>query len=328
MKKHLVTGGSGFIGAGLVQRLVADGHDVRVLDNGSRGALRRLASIDGQYDYHEGDIRDPETVGRAVAGMDVVWHLAYVNGTEFFYSKPDLVLEVGVKGMINVIDACRAENVGELILASSSEVYQTPPETPTSEDVPLIVPDPQNPRYSYGGGKIISELLTLNNAQYFDRVQVFRPHNVYGPDMGWEHVLPQFALRVRTLAAEHPDGPLPFPIQGDGSETRAFCYIDDLVNGLMHMASSGEHRGIYHIGTQEEVAIRDIAVHVGACFDCELSIEPGPLLKGSTLRRCPDISKLASLGYQPKISLRDGIARLCAWYDQNAEMAPKSKDAK
>jgi nucleoside-diphosphate-sugar epimerase len=157
---------------------------------------------------------------------------------------------------------------------------------------------------------------------------VFRPHNVYGPDMGWEHVLPQFALRVRTLAAEHPDGPLPFPIQGDGSETRAFCYIDDLVNGLMHMASSGEHRGIYHIGTQEEVAIRDIAVHVGACFDCELSIEPGPLLKGSTLRRCPDISKLASLGYQPKISLRDGIARLCAWYDQNAEMAPKSKDAK
>lgn len=95
MKKHLVTGGSGFIGAGLVQRLVQNGDAVRVLDNGSRGALRRLESIDGQYEYHEVDIRDAETVRKAVSGVDVVWHLAYVNGTEFFYSKPDLVLDVG-----------------------------------------------------------------------------------------------------------------------------------------------------------------------------------------------------------------------------------------
>ena len=96
--------------------------------------------------------------------------------------------------MISVLDACRHHGIRELVLASSSEVYQTPPGIPTPENVPLSVPDPLNPRYSYGGGKIICELMAINyGRQGFDRVLIFRPHNVYGPDMGWEHVLPQFA---------------------------------------------------------------------------------------------------------------------------------------
>ena len=88
-----------------------------------------------------------------------------------------------------------------LVLASSSEVYQTPPQVPTDESAPLVVPDPLNPRYSYGGGKIISELMAINyGRKYFERVLIFRPHNVYGPDMGFEHVIPQFALRLKTRA--------------------------------------------------------------------------------------------------------------------------------
>ena len=131
----------------------------------------------------------PPQVEKATQGMDEVHHLAFVNGTEFFYSQPDLVLDVGVRGMVNVIDACRKHGIGTLVLASSSEVYQTPPKVPTDETAPLAIPDPLNPRYSYGGGKLISELMAINyGRKYFNRVLIFRPHNVYGPDMGWEHV--------------------------------------------------------------------------------------------------------------------------------------------
>ena len=143
---------------------------------------------------------------RAVRGVDEVHHLAFVNGTEFFYSAPELVLDVGVKGMINVIDACRATASRNLVLASSSEVYQTPPQVPTDESAPLLVPDPPNPRYSYGGGKIISELMAINyGRKLFDRVLIFRPHNVYGPDMGFEHVIPQFALRLKQAGGAAPE---------------------------------------------------------------------------------------------------------------------------
>ncbi len=145
MSSILVTGGSGFIGSALVKALVRDGHSVRVLDDNSRGAPRRLKEVEDDVEFIGGDIRDPAVVARAVRGVDEVHHLAFVNGTEFFYSAPELVLDVGVKGMINVIDACRSEGVGKLILASSSEVYQTPPQVPTDEHAPLQVPDPTNP---------------------------------------------------------------------------------------------------------------------------------------------------------------------------------------
>ena len=132
-RKYLVTGGAGFLGAALVRRLVSLGHAVRVLDDGSRGTPRRLADIADRLDYVQGDIRDAETVAAATRGMDSVLHLAAVNGTEFFYSKPELVLSVGVRGMLNVIEACRRNDVGDLVVASSSEVYQTPPTVPTDE---------------------------------------------------------------------------------------------------------------------------------------------------------------------------------------------------
>ncbi len=207
MARILVTGGSGFIGSALVKALLKDGNAVRVLDDNSRGAPRRLADVQKDIEFIAGDIRDAATVHAAVRGVDEVHHLAFVNGTEFFYSAPELVLDVGVKGMVNVIDACRAANVRRLVLASSSEVYQTPPQVPTDESAPLIVPDPTNPRYSYGGGKIISELMAINyGRKFFDRVLIFRPHNVYGPDMGFEHVIPQFALRLKRAVAQHKTG--------------------------------------------------------------------------------------------------------------------------
>ncbi|HEY6832665.1 MAG TPA: SDR family NAD(P)-dependent oxidoreductase [Pseudolabrys sp.] len=323
--KILVTGGSGFIGSGLVKALVKAGAQVRVLDDNSRGAPRRLADVENDIEFIGGDIRDAEAVARATKSMDEVHHLAFVNGTEFFYSQPDLVLDVGVRGMINVIDACRSQGVGKLILASSSEVYQTPPQIPTDESAPLSVPDVLNPRYSYGGGKLISELMAINfGRKYFERVLIFRPHNVYGPDMGWEHVVPQFALRLKALADKQPQGRLRFDIQGTGEETRSFCFVDDLVAGVMVMREKGEHLGIYHVGTTEEVAIADMARRIAREAGREIEIVPGRLAAGGTPRRCPDISKLSGLGYKPRVPLDDGLRPTVDWYWRNMHLAPNT----
>src|SRR6185436_15645008 len=317
-RRILVTGGSGFIGSALVKALVKAGHTVRVLDDNSRGAPRRLDDVKNDIEFVGGDIRDAAAVAGAVRGVDEVHHLAFVNGTEFFYSAPELVLDVGVKGMINVLDACRAAGVRHLILASSSEVYQTPPKVPTDETAPLVVPDPTNPRYSYGGGNIISELMAINyGRKLFDRVLIFRPHNVYGPDMGFEHVVPQFALRLKRAAAQHPGGKVPFEIQGDGRQTRSFCHVDDLVSGVMVMRAKGEHLGIYHIGTLEEVTIGDVARRIAAHAGREIEFVSRPAPAGGTERRCPDIGKLAKLGFSPQMSLAAGLPPTVDWYWAN-----------
>jgi len=208
-KSYLVTGGTGFVGSALTRALVKAGNRVRVIDDNSRGSLRRLADLEKDFEFVEGDVRDGEGVARAIRGVESVVHLAAVNGTEFFYSKPDVVLDVGVKGMVNVIDGCIRHGVGELIVASSAEAYQTPNRVPTDETVPLSVPDPLNPRYSYGASKLVSEVMALNFGRTrFDRVIVFRPHNIYGPDMGSEHVIPQFIQRIKRLTEESDANPV------------------------------------------------------------------------------------------------------------------------
>ncbi len=178
-------------------------------------------------------------------------------------------------------------------------------------------------RYSYGGGKIISELLTINyGRKYFERAVIFRPHNVYGPDMGWEHVIPQFVLRMKELCRDSEDKQVKFPIQGTGKETRAFVFIDDFIDGIMLVIKKGEHMGIYHIGTMEEITMEKVAIEVGRYFGKEIVVVPGELAKGSTLRRCPDITRLKRLGYVPKIPFKEGLKITAQWYDENAHKKP------
>ena len=321
-KKYLVTGGLGFIGSALVRRLVKTGNQVRVLDNASRGSSERLKDVSKKIEIIKADIRDFKSVKAACKGVDSVCHLAFINGTEFFYKKPELVLEVGIKGMVNVLDACIKEGVKELVLASSSEVYQTPPKIPTDESAPISIPDILNPRYSYAGGKVISELMAINyGRKYFERALIFRPHNVFGPDMGWEHVIPQFVLRMKELCEKHK-GTIKFPVQGTGKETRAFIYIEDFIDGLLLVLDKGEHLGIYHIGTMDETSIQKVAIEVGKYFGRKIEIAPGKPVEGSTARRCPDTSKIKRLGFKPQTSFEDGLNITAKWYNENSHKKP------
>jgi nucleoside-diphosphate-sugar epimerase len=324
--RYLITGGAGFIGSALTRTLAASGHEVCVLDDMSRGRLDRLSGIG--CDFVHGDVRDQAVVTRAMQGCGRVIHAAYLQGTQTFYAEPREVLDVALRGMLNVLAACEATGCGELLLISSSEAYQVAPRVPTPEDVPLVVPDVLNPRYSYGGGKIACELMALAWARHgsLDRLVIARPHNVYGPDMGREHVIPEFCLRMNQLAAGQPTGTIPFPIQGTGQETRSFCWITDCVDQLLMLAEppgasgahlgAGEHMNIYHVGTMDEHTIADVARRIAACYHREIKIVPGTLPKGSPPRRLPDTAKIGAAGWNgvDEMSFDEGLAETVSWY--------------
>jgi nucleoside-diphosphate-sugar epimerase len=322
--RHLITGGAGFIGSALAHRLVKDGHEVTVLDRFSRGKQTRL-STDVEIVF--GDIRSPAIVHEAVKPADVIWHLAYVQGTQTFYADPKDVIDVALRGIMNVLGACELRsNRPDLILVSSSEVYQEPPEGmfPTDETVPLSVPDVTNPRYSYGGGKIASEIATLaySQAGILNRAVIVRPHNVYGPDMGFEHVIPEFAMRMQDIPHGRTGVVGQFQIQGTGQETRSFCHIDDCVDGLLIAGERGEDRNVYHLGNpNEEWKIRDLAYQIAARMDRNIRVIPGALPKGSPTRRLPNIAKLGALGFQPKVGLVPGLDETVAWYAEQEPVA-------
>ena len=318
--KCVVTGGCGFIGSYLVHELVRRNWNVVVVDNGLRGSAGRLHPVMDQIEFVSADIRDEKALLDAFQGSDVVFHLAAVNGTENFYKHPELVLDVGVRGILAVVQACQALGIYDLVVASSAEVYQEPHTVPTDESIPLTLPNSLNPRYSYGGSKIISELIALNyGMSHFQKVQVFRPHNVYGPDMGWKHVIPQMIQRAQHRERETRAKSFDFEIKGNGSETRAFAYVDDVVQGIICMYEHGGHREIYNIGNDHEVSIYQLVQRVGEILGYELNIVPTPVPQGSTPRRCPNIEKIKALGYLPKIDLHEGLTRTCGWYVNNLD---------
>jgi UDP-glucose 4-epimerase len=319
-KRVVVTGGGGFIGAYLVKRMVHDGWDVAVVDSMVRGDASRFAEVADDVELFTCDVRDQDALEGAFKGAEVVMHLAAINGTENFYKRPELVLDIGLRGALAVVNAGREVGVPDMVVASTAEVYQTPALVPTPETIPLMLPDSLNPRYSYGGSKIVSELIAFNYGQdHYRQVQVFRPHNVFGPNMGWKHVEPQFIMRA-LAAKDAGDGA--FPIQGDGTETRSFCYVDDIVEGILTMYEKGGHREVYHIGSDEEVSVRDLAARIGKIVGIDLDIQPGEVQAGGTPRRCPDITKMRALGWSPTVGLDEGLERTVAWYREHRNDVP------
>ncbi len=303
-KTFVVTGGTGFIGSGISKLLIKNKYKVKIFDNNSRGSLNKLSKFNKKFQFIKGDIRNKKQVNKAFKNSDAVIHLAYINGTKYFYKHPIKILEIAVKGIINVIDCCIENKIKELYLASSSEVYQTPNKIPTDEKEMLKIPDINNPRFSYGGGKILTELMGIHyGKKYFKKLIIFRPHNVYGPNMGNEHVVPEFINRFKNLKGKK------FKIQGTGNEIRSFIYIDDFLNGFNSILNRGKHLNVYNIGTSEKIKIKDLALKLSKIFKKRIMLKKTSLATGSTKIRVPNISKIKKLGFVPRINLDKGLKK-------------------
>ena len=302
-KTFLVTGGTGFLGRYIVEYLLQENNKVVVFDNEFRGSIKKIKNK--KIKFIRGDIRNKKVFFKSLKSIDAIVHLAYINGTKHFYEKPDLVLDVAIKGLINLFDGCKKFKIKELYLASSSEVYQTPNRIPTTEEEMLKIPNIYNPRYSYGGGKILTELMGINyGKKFFKKLIIFRPHNVYGPEMGNEHVIPEFIDRMKKLKGKN------FKIQGTGEEVRSFIFIKDFINAFKLIQKKGKHLQIYNIGTNQKIRIKHLAKKISKILNKDIIIKKSKLKKGSTKIRVPDISRIKHLGFSQIFSLDEGIKEI------------------
>ncbi len=316
----LITGGAGFIGLHLSKHLADCGYKITIIDNFERiTSAKNLDDIpiNDSVSFINADITLPQTFDNLTKDYDYIYHLAAINGTPNFYSIPDKVLKVGVLGVLNILDWFAKRKSGKLLFSSSSETYSGGYALlgkkfpfPTPEDVPLIVSNPKNVRWSYGASKILGEVAMYSYAKAynFDNFVIVRYHNVYGPRMGYDHVIPQFIKRI--VKKQNP-----FKIFGY-NETRAFCYISDAIKATQMVMESSKTKGdIINIGrSDEEIKIRDLAKKLFkiAGVDPKIEIEPSP--EGSALRRCPDTRKLKNLGFAPEVPLEDGLKICYDWY--------------
>lgn len=323
MARSLITGGAGFIGYHLAKRLAASGQEVVIADNFFRGVRDRdfqnlLESPN--ITLIEADLTERASWDKVGDGYDYVYHLVGINGTKFFYEIPHEVLRIGVTTTINALDWFKSRNKdGKILYTSSNEAYAGALEAfgqlpiPTPENVPLVIADTYNPRWSYGGQKLIGELFFIHYAKAYElRMSIVRPHNFYGPRAGYDHVIPEIIGRIETRTD-------PFTIFG-ADDTRSFCYIDDAVEAIqMVMESDKTDGGTYHIGTQEETVIEDLVKKI---FDIagwqpkELNITESPI--GSPKRRLADVSKVKKeVGWEAKMSLNEGLKKTYDWYRAN-----------
>ena len=325
MSKILITGGAGFIGYHLATRLEKQGHKITIVDNFFRnkkdGDLESLFSKPN-INIIEIDLTDSSSLKEIGTGYDYVYHLAGINGTKSFYEIPHEVLRVGLITTFNILDWFKDINnkpEAKILFTSSNEVYTGAFDVfgelplPTPENVPSVISDTYDPRWSYGGNKIINELLFINYSKAYDfRMVIVRPHNVYGPRAGNQPMIPKIISRV----IKHSD---PFSILGP-NEQRSFCYIDDLVAALqMSIESPKTDGGTYNIGNSYETKIMDI---VEILFDIENwhpeKIDKKNSPKGSVARSLPDVSKIKKdAGWEAKISMEDGLKITRDWYKNN-----------
>ena len=304
--KILVTGGTGFIGSYLINELQKK-HDVVSFDNGFRAGFENIVSK-SNVELVKGDVTKSEDCKKLPTDVDFVYHLAAINGTKYFYEMPVEVLRVNVLGTINFLDWMKTTSAKNFFFASSSEVYGFPNIFPTPETTPLTIPDPTNPRFSYSSSKIIGETLSINFAQTFgfDYV-VGRFHNVYGPKMGFEHVIPEFIRKC----VKNED----FFVQGTGTESRSFCYISDAVDAMILLATHQQSKNeVFNIGTDEEIEINDIIFQLEKIHNNKINPIYKEFPNAGTKRRVPDISKIHKLGYKQKISFNEGLQKTYDWY--------------
>ena len=311
-KKFLVTGGAGFLGTHLVEKLLENGNQVICMDNEFRGSFENLKNHSQDLTLVRGDITNAEDWPKNTGKINGVFHFGAINGTKYFYSIPEQVLEVNVQGTINALEFVRTHDIEYLSFASSPEVYGIPDVFPTPESAPLIVPDLENPRWSYGGSKIIGEIFCANYAKkYGFSCSILRYNNAYGPRDESGHVIPDLIQKL--LKNEE------FAVEGTGQETRSFCYVKDCIDAtLLIKEKQSTPIDIFNVGNDVETKIIDLIKLLKKVSDKKIN----PIFKkkefAGTSRRLPDITKLRKLGYSPKVSLEDGLKLTYQWHLANS----------
>lgn len=326
-KKVLLLGGAGFIGYNITKYLAENrNYSLTIADSFARGKQDEL--FNALISKHgikvvAGDYTDPETFDLLDKEYDQVYMLASVVGVDNANSIPHEIIRINTALIYNTLEWVRRSKIGKVLFTSTSECYAGTIDAfgytiPTPEEVPLCIEDISHPRFTYAVTKMLGESGFLNYGRMLGfEITVVRYHNVYGPRMGFKHVIPHLVVRFRK-------GEEPFKVYGH-DQTRAFCYISDAVKGtVLAMEQPGTNGEIYHIGTQEEITIGELIRYAGELMDFNGVYEDAPTYPGSVSRRCPDITKATTqLGFKPEVSWKNGLKETINWYNQYLEQGNK-----
>ena len=319
-KLALVTGGAGFIGSHLCDRLVAEGARVIALDNLQTGRLSNIEHLFGSkaFDFVQHDVIDefPSTI--RTTPLTHIFHLACAASPDHYQADPEHTMLTNVLGTRNALRL--AERTGaRLLLTSTSEVYGDPEVHPQSEDYRGNV-SCTGPRACYDEGKRAAETLAFDflRAGRAD-VRVARIFNTYGPRMQDDdgRVVSNFISQL--LSGQE------LTIYGDGSQTRCFCFVDDTVKGLLRLMESGSAVGMpVNLGDPREMTVRELAVMIIGLTGAHSHIVEQPLPEDDPRRRRPDISRaIELLGWRPQTSLEEGLGKTIAWFEQQRAPEPE-----
>ncbi|MEZ5778812.1 MAG: GDP-mannose 4,6-dehydratase [Paracoccaceae bacterium] len=319
----LITGGAGFIGSHLAERLVSEGHSVTALDDLSTGRLENLSGLSGhnRFRFVEGTILDPALVQNLTDEADVVFHLAAAVGVKLIMDEPSRSILTNVNGTENVLKAVLKDKKLTFI-ASTSEVYGKASKFPFSEDDDLTIGATRNLRWSYACAKTLDEFLTL---AYVREVQlpaiVLRFFNTTGPRQTGRYgmVLPNFVQAAL-------DG-RPLMVHGTGEQSRCFGHVADVVEAMVRLMDTRAARGqVFNVANDQEISIRQLAEQVIAATDSRSEIKHVPYESvypegfEDMARRLPDVSKLErTIGFRPRRPLSEIIADIVA--EKRAAMA-------
>jgi len=317
MARVLLLGGAGFVGYHLAERLSGEGDDLTVVDDLSRGRMdAELVSLLTRPNVHftQADLTVPAALAELPRAWDQVYVLAAVVGVRNTTTDPARVIRVNTLATMNVLEWLTAD-AGVVFFASTSEVYAggvsrglVP--VPTPEDVPLSIEDITHPRFAYAASKTLGEAAMLHYArQKGFGVVVGRFHNIYGPRMGFDHVIPELCLR----ALDRED---PFRVFGP-EQRRAFCHVADALEAITALMATERARGqVVNIGNDtDETLVSDLLALVLRIAKFTPTLAPVAAPSGSVARRCPDLTRLRALtGFAPKISLEHGVRETFDWY--------------